>query len=132
VQARRLGDLTTSTGATFENQGGCVSTAASGGELFPTPSLTFTAPCVFSLGGVTFNVMRCSASIVGSGLMPDGTVNVVCSRPTFRGCGGHPVGSDGTIDDSFLLFCAEGSVVSVDAMTAAGNPISAGSVPCSR
>jgi hypothetical protein len=124
-------NLTTSTGATFHNQGDCVSYAATGGELFPTSSLTFTlSPCVVQAGGLTGRILRCSASIVGSGLMPDGTLDVVCSRPTFVGCGSRPVGTDGTINDTFTLFCMEGSVVSVDATTAAGNPISAGSAPC--
>jgi hypothetical protein len=79
-------NLTTSTGATFTNQGDCVSYAATGGVLFPTPSLslTFSDCSVFFFEDEHGRVLRCTGSSAGSGLQP-GAVVTFCA-PQLTGC----------------------------------------------
>lgn len=120
-------NLTTSTGAPFANQGDCVSYAAQGGVLYPTPSLSLTfSACEVAEEGPGGRILNCTGEFVGSGLKP-GEAVVYCSPGVFE-CG--PIGTvaqDGTFNLGPFpgFFCVENAVVTVSSTTAAGNPIMA-------
>jgi hypothetical protein len=117
-------NLTTSTGAPFANQGDCVAYAATGGVLYPTPSLVFTVSDCQVLGDhpVLGRILTCNGLIVGSGLKPGEAVGL-CD--VGFGCATvGPVAPDGTFNFGGPgLLCSQNGVLTLSSITAAGNPI---------